>query len=209
MNKKRKIILKICIVFGILFIPFIGWFSYNYASTWHFFNQMYGSRKFDSSLWIKEKEILEIGPTRLSERSSKVVYYRCGMYNDLVKNHLKKGMKIKEVIRMLGDTDLKSYCIDKKIKCLSYQLDGCSEWNEWLNRNRIEVCFNQKEEVITFGKGEFEGMHHTRYSHYICGGEDKVICCFENECWEAPRRIPLDKKGRTEVRQDKINYKQW
>ena len=76
---------------------------------------MYGTDKFDSELWNK---------THIGRHTGGIVHdwddYRCSMYNDLTNNHLKKGMKLKEVTNMLGETDLRTYCTNKKVKCLKY-----------------------------------------------------------------------------------------
>jgi hypothetical protein len=195
MNKKRKILFKICIILG---IAYTGWICFNHVPNWYLLEQMYGSRVFDPSLWNK---------THVGKYTGGIVHdymsYRCGMYNDLVKNHLKKGMKIYYVTHILGETDFKSFCSNKKIKCLRYTLGGCSEWNESLNHNYIEVCFNEKEEAIGFGKGEFnfKGTDLIDYSDNICGGEDKVIMCLDNECVGHQK----DKNGLG----IKIDYEQW
>jgi hypothetical protein len=45
---------------------------------------------------------------------------RCGMYHDLTRNHLRKGMTIKQVEELLGEEYRWRYSKDGKVKCVSY-----------------------------------------------------------------------------------------
>lgn len=191
MNKLKKFLFKI---FKIIVVTSLIIFCiYLYCDY-----QTYGYRKFHKELWDKNKELVEAGPTQLSDRSSNVISYRCGMYNELVKNHLKKGMGIEEVIKMLGKTDLKDYCIDKKVKCIEYHLGTCVDFTVLLEgRSDIYLCFDGNNQYISAGL--------SRYPQEICGGGDKVIGCFKNECWEPPI---VEEDGRVRE-QNNIDYEQW
>jgi len=181
MNKLKKFLFKLLKI--ILVTSLIIFCIYSYCDY-----QTYGYRKFDKDLWVK---------TSIGEYTGGIVNdyldYRCGMYNDLVKNHLKKGMKIEEVIKMLGKTDLKYYCIDKKIKCLYYRLGTCTDFILDIGHNHTYICFDSNNQYISAGLS-----HH---NDKICGGEDKVIGCFKNECGG-----PQKGKNGLSI---KFDYEQW
>ena len=175
---------------------------------------MYGTDKFDSKLWIKEWERIEIQATKSNDKSHKYVHYRCSMYNDLTNNHLKKGMKLKEVTDILGDYSSVYYCTNKKVKCVTYQLGSCLKgmFNKSLivvyfgyyDRQFMYVCFDGNEEFIDSGKS-FGG---NKYPYLVCDGKDNTVSCgkYSGDCTRAPR---MGGEDNDEVIQDKIKFEQW
>ena len=173
---------------------------------------MYGASKFDHELWVKESEVVEIGPSKISDKTYTVKSYRCGMYNDLTKNHLKKGMKLKEVTDILGDYRLVYYCTNKKAKCIAYALGSCL--NGVLNkslmvvyfghydRQYMYVCFDGNEELISSGKSFGEKI----YPYLVCEGKDNTVACgkYSGECTKAPRISSTDR-----VIYDEVEFEQW
>lgn len=168
---------------------------------------MYGASKFDSELWNR---------TSIGKRTGGIVNdwirYRCGMYNDLTKNYLKKGTKLKEVTDMLGGHESVDYCTNKKVKCLTYTLGSCL--NGVLNkslivkyfghydRQSLYVCFDGNEEFISSGKS----FGKNEFSYLVCNGKDNTISCSKHSgiCRKAPR---ISSTGR--VIYDKIEFEQW
>jgi len=168
---------------------------------------MYGASKFDHELWNK---------THIGKHTGGIVHdwdsYRCGMYNDLTKNHLKKGTKLKEVTDILGDYRLVYYCTNKKAKCIAYALGSCL--NGVLNkslmvvyfghydRQYMYVCFDGNEELISSGKSFGEKI----YPYLVCEGKDNTVACgkYSGECTKAPRISSTDR-----VIYDKIEFEQW
>jgi hypothetical protein len=136
------------------------------------------------------------------------------LYNDLTNNHLKKGMKLKEVTNMLGETDLRTYCTNKKVKCLKYALGSCLkgmfnkslvvEFFGYYDRQYIYVCFDGNEEFISSGKSY--GGYGNRYQHLVCEGKDNTVGCYKDECWTAPR---LGGENNSEVIHGKTEFEQW
>ena len=122
LNKDLRFIKKL-IKYAIIFV--MAYLVITKIVPWGLKFNMYGTDKFDSKLWIKEWERIEIQATKSNDKSHKYVHYRCSMYNDVMKNHLKKGMKLKEVTDMLGDYRSVDYCTNKKVKCISYTLGSC------------------------------------------------------------------------------------
>jgi hypothetical protein len=170
---------------------------------------MYGTDKFDSKLWNK---------TSIGKRTGRIIQdwddYRCSMYNDLTKNHLKKGMKLKEVTDMLGDYRSVDYCTNKKVKCISYTLGSCLKgiFNKSLiveffghyDRQFMYVCFDGNEEFISSGKS----YGKKKYSYSVCEGENNTILCgkYSGDCTRAPR---MGGKDNDEVIYDEVDFEQW
>jgi hypothetical protein len=191
---KYAVSLAVGLIIFTQIIPW-GWELYKEKS-------MYATSQFNSELWNK---------TSVGKRTGGVVHdwihYRCGMYEDLVNNHLKIGMKLKEVTDILGETNFRTYCGNKKVKCLKYELGVCSDWNDWHNRNFLDVCFDKNEESIGFGKSFYnkdESMdHRTYYAYLACGGRENTIGCLDIKCWS-----PSKREG-DRIVQDEIDFKQW
>jgi hypothetical protein len=109
--------------------------------------------KFNKKTWIDNKE------ARLENLYSIfpwLPHARCKMYNDIVTNHLKLGMKPEEVEGFLGSANKVVYCTDEKTKCLTYQLGNCHSIATAIvyYQQALSVCFNKKHEVTWFGLEE-------------------------------------------------------
>ena len=146
----------ICMV--LIFILFVGYGLCSYVEGW----LGYRGSKFDPNIWFSDAYLSDLYETSP----------RCKMYNDLVKNHLKKGMHVDDVEKLLGKTNIKSYCIEKKNKCLSYSLGICYADSFGISHGRIEVCFDQDNKIISTGKDGF--------SDKFC--DYKRVICFKEEC---------------------------
>ena len=59
-------------------------------------------------------------PEVKSPLDDKYAKERCSMYDDLIKNHLKTGMTLEEVEKMIGKTPMVGYCKGDQAKCLKY-----------------------------------------------------------------------------------------
>jgi hypothetical protein len=141
--------IMLCIV---LFLTYAGWFEYS----------MYKplmTKTFDSQSWkLAEKkvwysefkidgQVIQSGPDVALER-------RCGMYHDLIKNYLKKGMTIKEVENLLGPIDHWYYYKSDKQKCTGYHMGICYSNAITVVPMILFTCFNKRENLIRFGRGE-------------------------------------------------------
>ena len=210
--KKSNALIKKLIKYAIIFV--MAYLVITKIVPWGLKFNMYGTDKFDSKLWIKESEVFEIGPSSISDKTYTVKSYRCSMYNDLMKNHLKKGMKLKEVTDMLGDYRSVDYCTNKKVKCISYTLGSCLKgiFNKSLiveffghyDRQFMYVCFDGNEEFISSGKS----YGKKKYSYSVCEGENNTILCgkYSVDCTRAPR---MGGKDNDEVIYDEVEFEQW
>jgi hypothetical protein len=180
---------------------------------WGLKQNMYGTSKFDHELWVKESEVVEIGPSKISDKTYTVKSYRCGMYNDLTKNHLKKGKKLEEVTDILGDyRHIVYYCTNKKAKCIAYALGSCLNgvlnkslmvvYFGYYDRQFMYVCFDGNEELISSGKS----FGDNKYPYLVCEGKDNTVACgkYSGECTKAPW---ISSTGR--VIYDKVDFEQW
>jgi hypothetical protein len=128
----------------------------------------YRGKKFSKEAWQKADKIY---------KKSYGISGLCSMYNDIVTNHLKKGMKLKEVEDLLGDDGLKYYCVgNKKIKCLYYSLGLCyaSAWTR--AGGTLTICFNEKHEVVDFGKDTAMNKKYCSKGEIYCEGRPKCKC---------------------------------
>jgi hypothetical protein len=145
-------------------VIFVGWQCWE----WYYYRTYYASQKFDQEKWKETKKRWK------NETLSDVLYgtiNRCKMYDDLVKNHLKKGMTLKEVEELLGEEKPDVYCVDKKIKCSTYHMGTCYASALTWSSDFLEICFNDKEKVIGFGR---EGFYED-----VC--ENKFFWCPSDE----------------------------
>ena len=71
-------------------------------------NAIFNSKEFNSEEW-------KAGEYHYIED-------RCGMYDNLVSNYLRKGMTQEEVENLLGKGRLFYYCENNKAKCISYMI---------------------------------------------------------------------------------------
>ena len=143
---------------------------------WPYYRDVYAVRKFNKEDWMGDggKLVIDFTGKKSSSKSFPSVYgtnERCGMYDDLVKNYLKKGMKLKEVEKLLGKSVSYTYCVDKKIKCTSYGLGTCYASSWTLSSTELTICVNDKQKVIEFRKG--------RLHREICN--EKIIHCMHDE----------------------------
>lgn len=103
------------------------------------------SAKFYSISWQAAEKYGNTCKCRLLKN-----YDRCGMYNDLVNNHLKKGMTEQQVIGLLGKPFYKviysTWYKDKN--CLRYELGYC--WPSVPVPNILLICFNKEMLVNDF-----------------------------------------------------------
>ncbi|MEY4097109.1 MAG: hypothetical protein RLZZ102_799 [Pseudomonadota bacterium] len=210
--KKSNAFIKKLVKYAIIFV--MAYLVITKIVPWGLKFNMYGTDKFDSKLWIKEWERIEIQATKSNDKSHKYVHYRCSMYNDLTNNHLKKGMKLKEVTDMLGDEgqDLQYYCTNKKVKCLTYTLGSCLkgmfnkslivEFFGYYDRQFMYVCFDGNEEFSSGGKS----FGDNKYPYSVCGSKDHTVACgkYSGECTKAPW---ISNTGT--VIHDKIEFEQW
>ena len=206
--KKSNALIKKLIKYAIIFV--MVYLVITKIVPWGLKLNMYGADKFDSELWIKESEVFEIGPSSISDKTYTVKSYRCSMYNDLTKNHLKKGMKLKEVTEMLGDYSSVYYCTNKKVKCVTYQLGSCLkgifnkslivEFFGYYDRQFMYVCFDGNEGFISNGKNY--GSNY--YPYLVCDGKNNTVGCYKYECWTSPR---LGSENNSAVILDK--FEQW
>lgn len=122
----------ITILFAMLDIYF--WYKVDY--------QQYRGRKFTKEAWAMA------GKNYGSE-------HRCQMYTDLVTNHLKLGMKLKDVEEMIGISG-PIYCLDKKVKCYLEMLGNIYLFGFLrMESCSFSVCFNEKEELIGVERGSY------------------------------------------------------
>jgi hypothetical protein len=208
--KKSNAFIKKLVKYAIIFV--MAYLVITKIVPWGLKFNMYGTDKFDSKLWIKEWERIEIQATKSNDKSHKYVHYRCSMYNDLTKNHLKKGTKLEEVTDMLGGHGSVDYCTNKKVKCLTYELGSCLNgvlnkslivvYFGYYDRQSMYVCFDENEEFISSGKS----FGKNEFSYLVCDGKDNTISCSKHSgiCRKAPRISSADR-----VIYDKIEFEQW
>ena len=153
-----KIVLRFCrnvafIVMGAILVGMVLYIIY-----WnHETAKLYKGKIFTKEEWIRTAPGL---PTKENPYGET----RCKMYEDLRDNHLKRGITIAAVEGLLGNTELITYCIDKKIKCLEYYMGTCSTGS-----GVLEICFDETLQAISVGR---DG-HYS--SSKLCG--DKSIGC--------------------------------
>lgn len=128
-------------------ISFLLWSYYTYNYSY----KPYRGEKFNQEKWMSNVKDPE---SRANAR--------CKMYNDIVNNHLKKGMKVQEVEALFGPITEYNYCLKKKVKCINYRLGTC--WTHYhSNIDSLKICFNDSQEVIYF-------------SNFSKNWQDKEIC---------------------------------
>lgn len=118
----------------------------------------YIGAKFNKEVWHKAKE------DPYSDT-------RCRMCNDLMKKYLKKETTEKEVVELLGEELSRFYCMNKKVKCYTYSLGSCCSWGMFKVDDYLQICFNDKQQIIDVGKDGLEEK--------ICN--NKGILCFKNK----------------------------
>ncbi len=111
----------------------------------------YRGLKFDRDIWDNDGDLVLGGKDSVYGTN-----LSCKMYDDLSKNHLRKGMKFKEVEDLLGKDYLLKYCLNKKVKCIKYALGTCYASSWTLSHGWINICFDSNQEIVRFDNKIFE-----------------------------------------------------
>lgn len=152
------------VVLGVLFVGLVLYLGY--ISDY----KPYKGVPFSSALWHEAGEVM-----RSENRSLENILYgispRCGMYDDLTKNYLKKGMHISDVEALLGKPVATSYCMDKKVKCSTYMLGKCYANAFTMSSNEVQICFDKDHHLVEAGKKDL--------NRKICN--NSIIHCFRTE----------------------------
>jgi hypothetical protein len=101
--------------------------------------------------------------------------YRCGMYTDLVNNHIKKGMTLTQIEELVGQTNLIQYCIYKDIKCMAYSMGTCYA-GYGVAHGWLEVCFDKSHKVVSAGRS----VNNSEYGKEVCN--ENLISCYLKGC---------------------------
>lgn len=127
----------------------------------------YRGKQYDRAVWFSVE----------APSSDKDV--RCGMTTDILDNHLHKGMKKEEVEGLLGKISSYFYCLDQKIKFTTYYMGTC-DFSDQRGKS-IEVCFDEKEEVVHFGKYEDkEEAVHCGKNDLPCDVYHRALCFLDS-----------------------------
>ncbi len=167
--KAGLFITSIMVIFLLLLLSYCSYEMRN--------SKLFGGVKFDKELWKNPNGVIaDFTGSRSSSSMFPSVYgtdIRCKMYNDIVTNHLKLGMKLEEVKDLLGMRKSTSitYCTDEKTKCINYSLGTCYASSLTIYSERLIICFNKKQEVVWFGKGKNRDR--------VC---KQKFYCFGDEC---------------------------
>lgn len=178
---KKKIVkyIKVLITLTIIYYsaPWI-WAKWNYYDK-------FCRNKFTSEAWFKTSSkkhsgLANRGPDIAAKIEDQYAKERCSMYDDLIKNHLKTGMTLKEVEAMIGKTPMVGYCKGDQVKCLQYSLGSCLDEDilgtllgalsyHYYAERFFSVCFDRKEQLT-----EIVPVHDI-----TCGGdEDNEVGCY-------------------------------
>ncbi|MFK7760970.1 MAG: hypothetical protein AB8B46_02455 [Candidatus Midichloriaceae bacterium] len=204
-TKKSNVLIRRLVKYAVVILTVYLIITEVIPWAWRF--NMYGASKFDAELWTK---------THIGKHTGGTVQdwmdYRCSMYNDLTKNHLKKGMKLEEVTDMLGDYRSVDYCTNKKVKCISYQLGSCLngalskslivKYFGFYDRQFMYVCFDKDGKIVSNGKS----LGKNKYSYLECDGKENTILCekYSGDCTKTPW---ISNTGR--VIYDEVDFEQW
>jgi hypothetical protein len=160
----KRFLIFVFVIVGILVIADNIWSLVHYR-------KYYSGKKFTKEGWeAAGKEM-----SNINKPLSEIMYGlndRCKMFDNLTNNYLKKGMKLKEVEKLLGKSISYNYCINKKIKCAPYSLGTCyvSSWT--ITPGVLTICFNKKNELIKFSRKQ-------KMQKKLCN--KKIIHCYHNE----------------------------
>ena len=157
MKKFFKLLLKI--VVGLLLLILILHLILGRMWEWAAYKPLM-KKKFNSEEW---KAVQEMKEPQLSKR--------CGMYHDLTRNHLRKGMTIKEVENLLGAIDDWEYCKNGKIKCAYYGMNVCYSNALSIVPMSLITCFNRKGKLITYDREvhcTMQGSYDLRIKEQYC-----------------------------------------
>ena len=118
-------------------------------------------KKFNKDIWITAQ-----GDTL--ER-------RCGMYHDLTRNHLKKGMSIKEVENLVGEINDWGYCTDKKTKCSMHLMGVCYSNALSIVNMVLYICFDRNHRLVTYARERpcnMQGWYTPKTKEQYCSKTD-------------------------------------
>ncbi|NRA73410.1 MAG: hypothetical protein HRU36_01515 [Rickettsiales bacterium] len=149
-------------------------FAINGIWDWTYYKKYYSGIEFNKEKWQESSS----KRTAVDKPSHGTI--RCKMYSDIVKNRVKKKMKLAEVKAILGEPDLEYYCYgSRKIKCIKYFLGPCYENVFTTKYDYLVGCFNSKHEAIRFGdKLDLDKKFCSRGKIY-CEKDGKCRCFIE------------------------------
>lgn len=153
---------------------------YNIASDaidYKFEYNPYIGKKFSKESWIEADK---------KYKESYGISGQCAIYQDLITNHLKKGMALKMVEDLLGDDGLKYYCLgNRKVKCVYYSLGLCYA-NSWTRSGgTITICFNEKHEAIDYGHDDSMDNKYCSKGSIYCEGKPQCTCYPPSKLYES------------------------
>lgn len=173
MYKSLKRIAKILLwIVGILVVVLIALWGYlAYLGDY----KPYRGIDFSPALWDQSGKAMSS-----TDRSPGDILYgispRCGMYDDLKTNYLKKGMHISEVEKLLGKSISTSYCMDKKVKCIWYDLGKCYANSFTMSSGILYVCVDENFKVIGVGRNRFDNEICNENIIHCLDGKEKCDC---------------------------------
>jgi hypothetical protein len=153
---KRFLKLLLKIVVGLLLLILIMHLIFGGMWDWAAYKPLM-KKKFDSREWKAA-----FGDT---------LENRCGMYHDLTRNHLRKGMTIKQVEELLGEEYRWRYSKDGKVKCVSYVMGVCYSNALSIVPMSLYACFNRSGVLIRYDRDmhyEMKGTYNIKTKEQSC-----------------------------------------
>lgn len=114
-----------------------------YGGLWEWTKYKLVESSFNSEKW-------QMAGTKSDKYGHVPLERRCGMYRDLIKSHLKQGMRIEEVEDLLGTKNTWIMCPEKKIVCLEYDMGRCPDALPMF----LFACLNKEDELVTYNGQE-------------------------------------------------------
>lgn len=147
-------------------------FAFDQVMRYSHYKEYYSGKKFSKEAWIEADK---------KYKESYGICGQCAMYHDLVTNHLKKGMTLREIEDLLGDDGLKYYCLgNKKIKCVSYSLGLC--YADWApSFGDVVICFDERHNAIDFGRARDLNKKYCSKGKIYCEGKPKCECYIKDK----------------------------
>ncbi len=103
--------------------------------------QLYKGKMFDEQIW---KQWGKLQKSTTYPRN--IISPRCGMYEDLAKNHIKRGMTVAEFTKLLGPPDLTCTSYDPvNVKCYIYYMGTCY-YGDTIESGWLSVCVDMYDE---------------------------------------------------------------
>jgi hypothetical protein len=85
-------------------------------------------------------------------------------------------MSQEEVENLLGKSVSETYCLDQKVKCISYGLGTCYS-NALGSRNEdLTICFDQERKVIQYGLKEVDNKLCNHKMGHCMRHKEKCKC---------------------------------